>query len=237
MTAILDKIRKLLALSKSANANEAAAAAAAAQRLMQEHRIAEAELETGGPTETAQLAADPIDRFGKRSILWKELLCGSLVRLHGCKCWKVSNWTGPNVCERKLQIVGRPSDIASVRYLYAWLTSEIERLAQRDARGRGAKYAASYRWGAVRGAIAAMRAADTAVRSEANPAALVKLDARATEAEAASAAIASNIKPAHKSSAQFDADGYTRGVAAGRGLHTGAKLGAATGARLLGGSS
>lgn len=235
MSSILDKIRKLLALSKSASANEAAAAAAVAQRLMQEHRIAEAELETGEPTETAQLSADPIDTFGKRSVYWKEQLCGGLLRLHGCKGWKETTWTG-NTCVRRLQIVGRASDVANVRYLYAWLTSEIERLAQRDTKGRGAKYGASYRSGAVRGSLSAMAAADVAVRATANPAALVRLDAREQEAAAAAAASA-DPRPARKSAAKLDAEAYRRGVTAGHGLHTGAKLGAATGARLLGSGS
>lgn len=237
MSAILDKIRKLLTLSaKSSNANEAAAAAAAAQRLMQEHRIAEAELETGEPTETAQLAADPLETFGWRSILWKEQLCGALMKLHGCKGWKLSRWeNGTRV--RRLQIVGRPSDVASVRYLYAWLTSEIERLAQRDAKGRGAGYVSSFRLGAVRGALAAMHGADRAARANANPAALVRLDAREAEAEAVAATAAGDIRPARKSDAQIDSNAYTRGISAGRTLHTGAELEAATGGRLLGDGS
>ena len=236
MTGVIDKIRKLLSLSaKSTNANEAAVAAAAAQRLMTEHRIAEAELEIGEAQETAQLAADPLDNFGHRSIVWKEMLCGGLLRLHGCKGWKQSTWHNGQVV-RQLRIVGRPSDVASVRYLYAWLTSEITRLAQREARGRGAKYAASFRVGAVRGAIAAMENADHEARSTANPAALLKLDARAAESAAAAASAAGDVKPARKTSGSLDSDAYARGVSAGRQLHTGAKLGPSA-ARLLGGGS
>src|SRR5690242_18776335 len=41
---VMDKVRKLIALSGSSNVHEAEVAAAAAQRLMLEHKIAESEI-------------------------------------------------------------------------------------------------------------------------------------------------------------------------------------------------
>ncbi len=235
MSSIIEKIRKLLALSKSTNANEAAAAAAKAQRLMTEHQIAEAELESGEQHERATLADDPIDTFGWQTPQWKERLCGSLVQLNGCMCWKLSRWErGTRV--RKVQIVGRPSDVATVRYLYAWLTAEIERLAQRNTKGRGRDYANSYRMGAVVGCVSAMQAADRQARQTAPSAALVRLDAREEEARAVAAQLQLDIKKARPSAAARDQEAYRAGVRDGAQLHTGAKLGE-TGARLLGSGS
>jgi hypothetical protein len=235
MSAIIDKIRKLLSLSKSSNANEAAAAAAAAQRLMTEHQIAEAELECGEQHERATLADDPIDTFGWQTPLWKEQLLGSLVQLNGCMSWKQSRWEN-GTCVRKVQIVGRPSDVATVRYLYAWLTVEIERLAQRDAKGRGRSYANSYRVGAVTGCVSAMRIADRQARQTAPSAALVRLDAREEEARTVAAQLELDIKKARPAAFERDEEAYRAGVRAGAQLHTGAKLGEA-GARLLGSGS
>lgn len=233
MSQILDKIRKLLALSKSDNANEAAAAAGAAQRLMQEHRIAEAELEGDSePQERASLATDPIDTFGEQAPIWKGSLCNGLTKLHGCECWTSSKRDGARVV-RCMLIVGRPSDVASVRYLYAWLVSEIERLAQRHAMGKGRTFANSYRMGAVAGCLEAMRGANRDVRAKATGEALVRIDARALESQSVLGSLGLNLRQ-RSTSARLKRDAYERGQAAGRGLHSGAKLGASTGARLLG---
>lgn len=236
MTAIIDKIRKLLALSKSSNANEAAAAAAKAQRLMTEHQVAEAELEAfEAPAETASVSDDPLDRFGLRVPLWKELLSAKLATLHGCRTWKHSTWTTRSDMKRHMRIAGRPSDVASVRYLYAWLTSEIERMAHAKSAGRGRDYAKSYRLGAVQGCIAAMREANGVARAAATPGALVRLDARIVEANALLTHL--DIADAHKPKVSLDGKAFDQGSRDGRGLHTGAKLTAVTGARLLGDGS
>lgn len=234
-TAILEKLRKLLALAKSDNANEAAAAAAAAQRLMTEHQISEAELEVGGPQEQASVADDPLDTFGARSQTWKEVLSTNIARLHGCKVWREKAWVPAQRrwAETRIRIVGRPSDVATVRYLYAWLTTVIERLVQANARGRGQRYAYSYRVGAVNGCIEAMQAAHREAREQATETALVKVDARLEEAEAETARTQGHIRPARGATFKRDPDAYQRGLVAGRSLHTGAQLGVSTGGRLL----
>ena len=49
--AIIEKVQKLLALSQSQNANEAAAAAAAANKLIDQYRLSESDLEVQGQAE------------------------------------------------------------------------------------------------------------------------------------------------------------------------------------------
>lgn len=234
MTPIIEKIRKLLALSKSSNANEAAAAAAAAQRLMAEHQIAEAELEVGdGPRESACKSADPIDAFGEQAPTWKGVLCQGLADLLGCEVWLEWVKKPGGGLGRLMQVVGRPSDVASLRYLYAWLVSEIERLTQKHAKGKGRTYANSYRLGAVHGCLDAMQTANREVRAKASGEALVRVDERAAESEAVIAALGLNLRTTSRRS-RSNAEAYERGQRAGRGLHTGAALGASSGARLLG---
>lgn len=229
---ILDKIRKLLSLAKSDNEHEAAAAAAAAQRLMTEHDISEAELPAPSePAETPSL--DMLTTFGSVVPAWLGGLAAGLSKLQHCKCWSSR---GPDGAWR-LSIVGTPSDVATVRYLYAWLHSEIERHAQKYARGGGRSYADSYRKGCVSGALEAMALAVREVRATATGNALVKIDARAA-ASAAYVEESLGISLRKKSSARIkDGDAY------GRGRQHGAHMGqrnaqlAATGTRMLGGKS
>lgn len=224
--AILEKIRKLLALSKSDNANEAAVAAAAAQRLMTEHQIAEAELGGSADDERAQREIDPLFTGSSEMPMWLNILSFNLAQLNGC-----ITWIGRDANRRKvITIVGRPSDVASVRYLFAWLRLEIDRLTRRHAHGKGRTYATSYRKGCVSGVVAAMRETTKVARQQASGAALVKLDARLIDAAALAPAGMANGK---NIGIRADRDAYERGQAAGRRIHTGSSLGAG-GARLLG---
>ena len=56
---ILDRVKKLLALSTSSNVNEAATAAAAAQKLMLEHRLTEADVSDTQEGQMFELSPDP----------------------------------------------------------------------------------------------------------------------------------------------------------------------------------
>jgi hypothetical protein len=224
MQSMIEKIKKLLALSQSSNANEAAVAAAAAQRLMAQHQIAEAEL--GGEVE--EKAAKEVDPLFEAKTLpgWLNMLSAGLCRQNSVFVWVHKRADGKSyVC-----ICGRPSDVANVRFLFAYLRSEIERLVQVECRGKGRSIMDSYRKGAVVGAIEAMDAAREEVRAQATGAALLKVDGRLAEARAAAAL--GKTKPAARVGLA-DAGAYYAGKTAGGHLHGSAQLGAA-GGRLLG---
>lgn len=137
MTALSDiiaKVQKLRRLATSSNANEAAAAAAAADRIIQEHALSEAQLEASGehvaelPTE----AKDPLHVFrGGRTPAWHLRLCVELARHYGCALY-VEGFRYPNgrKAEEHVKIVGRSSDVEALRFMYSWLSVEVERLAQ-----------------------------------------------------------------------------------------------------------
>ena len=120
---ILDRVKKLLALSTSSNVNEAANAAAAAQKLMLEHRLTEADvsdIQEGQMFELSMGAAG----FDSR---WKFVLVTSVARSFFCEA------VGLRVGKRrKVRIVGLREDAAIAARVFRYLHSEINRLAKAE---------------------------------------------------------------------------------------------------------
>jgi hypothetical protein len=119
---ILDRIRKLLELSKDPdNENEAAAAAGAAQKLMEKHRIEEAMLDrtpADEPIENERLDG----KWRGRGTTWKQRLAGALAKTNQCRIYFSGGAT---------RLVGRPSDMATVRYMYEYLIRELTGLGKK----------------------------------------------------------------------------------------------------------
>jgi Protein of unknown function (DUF2786) len=255
-TNVIEKIAKLRRLATSTNVNEAAAAAAAADRLMQEHGIAEAQLEAAGeaPKENPVEDLSPLAFWqGKHTPSWQVQLGARLVSHYGCSCYlgRATREINPGQWARgaTLCIIGRPSDIASVRYMYTWLTVEISRLASLNA-GNGRAWINSFRLGAVSGVIEAMRAEKAKVMADAraeagvhtgngegaivaaNPnasAALVLIDNRAAEALKVRDALHGKMGKGRSSRGPSDGGGYHEGRTAGARLgaqHSAGKLNA-----------
>jgi hypothetical protein len=170
---ILERIRKLRALSRSASAHEAAAAAAIAEKLIAEHGIAEAMLDAGDGEEDIG-DHDPLDVMAAgRFVHWKSYLLSNLCDLHGCAhCYAVEGG------RRVAVFFGRRSDVDIVKDLYGWLSSEVERLSSKAARGKSKEWTSSYRLGCVRGIGDAMLAAQKRARKDAPSMALAVLDGR-----------------------------------------------------------
>lgn len=126
---VIDRIRKLLELSKSTNEHEAALAAANAAALMLENQIEEAELDNSvGAAESATeevIASDP------KRVQWKLTLIHGLADSLGGFCFFLNRsyrQIGIDaVC--KYKVIGTPSVINTVKYMFAYLVPEVERLA------------------------------------------------------------------------------------------------------------
>lgn len=134
MDRLLDKVRKLLELSrKNDNVHEASAAAAKAQQLMEEHRITEAMLEAGKPVVERieeSIEMDVLEEGRKRYVdAWRWHLASTLCAINGCAWFQYEDEKGI----AHLHLIGRRSDIEAVRYLYRYLTLEILRLCQEGA--------------------------------------------------------------------------------------------------------
>lgn len=121
---IVERIRKLLALSQSANEHEAAAAAARAAELMAAHQLHAATLTQAAPD---PIGAHEIDRGG-HAVSWRGILANGIAQSFGCRMyWKQGRQDGARYA--RTMVVGRAGDVDGVRYMYLYLSSEIERLA------------------------------------------------------------------------------------------------------------
>lgn len=149
LKSVLEKVAKLRALAAGAGTQaEAEAAAAQAAALIAKYQIAESEVETfSRPEEMAE--GDNLWSSTGRNERWRSLLACGLGEDYGCAV--VYSTSDSGVVYR---IVGRPSDVEIVRYMFAWLSAEILRLADRE---RGLAARNGFRLGAVAGVLRAMR--------------------------------------------------------------------------------
>lgn len=233
---VIDKVKKLLRLSTSDNVNEAAAAAARAQSLMDEHRIDQAMFDVsddgGEPAETDEDVVDhdqdPVE-VGRAIASWKGQLLMAVCAVNACKCYRgYQAFEGRYV--RNLCIIGRPSDVAMVKHLYAYLAHEIERLCRKENRSYGRTWMNSFRLGAVsevsrRLRLAAKNTQDERRKAlEGNTKALAVLDRALVRIEQRSADVEKwakeNMNLRNRSSGRSNRDwsGYEAGKEAGRSI-------------------
>lgn len=131
---IQDVLRKVTGLrnlaAKAGTVAEAEAAAARADALIHKYRLSEADVESASteapkeaPTEGAPLA-ESMTQIPK----WHRRLVCILADHYGCFMWT----SGCRGYKWKIRIVGRPSDVEVVRYMFAWISTEIARFAQNE---------------------------------------------------------------------------------------------------------
>lgn len=143
---IIERVRKLLALSESPNEHEAAQAVALAHKLMEKHAISEAMLDTETPPDvTEQELMEPKSRLD----LWRHHLATSLGHYHRCETYWSLRKRG-SFKTFAIQIVGAKSDIDAVRYLFDYCVRQVNRLAEQHA-GKGRVWVDNYRVGVVQG--------------------------------------------------------------------------------------
>lgn len=231
---IIEKVQKLLALSKSSNANEAAAAAAVANRLIDQYRLSQIDLETDTSAEMDPVEEDSdfVYESGKVTA-WKQTLVSVLARHYGCAYWINCTYdTGRKVSHFKL--VGKRSDIGITRYMFSWLMLECQRLADLEAKGCGRVFIASYCMGFVNGVAQQLQASRVEAQKEASSAAIVKIDARAAASKEAMYKLHTNLRPSRSiSQAQVNGTAFAMGQQKGSNIHLGARI-ASGGPRLLG---
>lgn len=241
----IDKARKLLALATSDNPNEAAQAAARAQEILDRHEITQAMLEVddedGEEVENFADKGAPLESAGSIAT-WKACLARSVSEANQCKVF-TSRATG----KRTIEIIGRPSDVQKVRYLFAYLTHETDRLVKRDARGCGRTWANNYRHGVVDTLSKALKAtrAKVAVDMRAaadNSLALVRIDNALAKLDERTAAVELYAKANLRlrmgsSSSRGNKGARERGREAGKEIKIGGARGAlGSGQRWVGGS-
>lgn len=232
LTSVIDRVQKLLALSKSQNANEAANAAAAANRLIDQYRLSEADLEsTFQNIEPIEEDEGYIYESGRINP-WKSTLVNVLVRHYGLAHWNDADWsTGRQVS--RFRLVGRKSDITIAKYMFAWLTAECQRLSDQEAKGKGRIYVGSYCLGFVNGVSTQLRLSRAEVQKDATSAAIVKIGGRSEAAKSFMYSLHNLRSKRSGGSSHIDHNAFSAGKSKGESLHLGSSLGAG-GTKLLG---
>ncbi len=243
MQDIISKVQKLRRLATSSNVHEAAAAAAAADRLIQEHRLHESEIEgqAGAVEEKPTEDYEPlIVGTSTHTATWRYRLALNLAHHYDVACfygWRKNLASGQ--VDRTLHLIGRKSDVETVRYQDAYFTLEIERLARTSGlRGRAALN--SFRQGAVAGLLEAMRASKQAVMQEARAdankqSAAIVLASRYAESKTAMDKLHPDLKSGRALPSNVsNYDAFAAGRRAGAGLYTGGQIAGGGATRVLG---
>lgn len=229
---ILDKVRKLLKLAgNNPNAEEAALAAAKAQELILRHKLdmasIDVEAEAQEPVQ-GMFAHDPLEESLAGGKTWRGRLAVILCRQNACCPVKVG---------QSLRIIGTASNVATVRYLYAYVVLEIERLMRQwvlECGGRVGKTPRNnFRTGAVSGVAERFKELERKVRHEyAGTMALVRVD---QEAQRLAAFVETQkLRNGARPHQQYDARGYEAGRAAGRTISFNKQVGGRGGRLALG---
>lgn len=183
LSSVIAKIVKLRALaSNNSSENEVKAATSAADRLMQEYRISQAEIEATDSSQCEPFVQLCVSEGGRRTA-WRETLLGALVEHYGC-CFYYSSYRS-RIMGKGVQsytVIGRKSDTDIVQYMFSWLESEISRLCRWHSGGKGVGYAASWLVGCAQGVrrqFADLREAQRAAATQSS--AMVLLDSRCGE--------------------------------------------------------
>lgn len=162
---VLEKLRKLLRLSKSENIHEAAAAAAAAQRLMSRHAIDSSMVDPAGQDQAEEA-------FGNDFIYTCSGILPSWVLTLGYGVVEAIRLRGSYNSTRAASYFrawGPLDQIAMARETMGWLSGEIERLCTEDMAkrsGMGRAYWTAWRLGCAQTIAARLEAEAEKVREE-----------------------------------------------------------------------
>jgi hypothetical protein len=119
---------------------------------------------------------------------WKGSLAMVLAKANACQVYMSGSGSFKSY-RPAIAIVGRPSDADKVRYLYAYLVRETERLCEREGRGCGRTWRNNFRYGVVEAIGEALKASKQRAADElrreagADLFALVKVDRALTRVE------------------------------------------------------
>lgn len=188
---IVEKVKRLLALSQSSNINEAANAAAIANKYIVQYRLRQADLieQSQGTVQPDPIVDDPEPMYmSARVIPWKLQLASVLAQHYGCAIWNDKedrrvNGRGTS----RFRLVGRSVDVNFTKQMFAWLVNEIQRHADVECLGMGHPTHASYCKGAVKGIenlLGETRASQLNVANQASRTkAIARMDNRFQEAQ------------------------------------------------------
>jgi hypothetical protein len=221
---VVDRVQKLLALSKSSNANEAANAAGLANKLIDTYRLSVADLEVQGEViEPIEEDGGYIYETGKLTP-WKHQLMHRLISHYGLAHFNDNIYPGGRKVSR-FKVIGRKSDITVAKYMFVWLTTECQRLANVEAKGMGRIYVSSYCEGFVSGVSEQLKASRSEVQRDASSEAIVLVNARSEEAKSFMNSLHNLIHDKTVSQRRVNYGASAQGQKQGQSLHLGQSLG------------
>lgn len=139
---VIEKVKKLLSLhNNNTSLNEASNAYKVAQKLLAEHRLSMADIESASDLKEENIGvSDHCLYEGKRRITWRVRLASIVARNNGCDVLLY----GGNI-----RLVGRDSDFVIVKWLYDSIETQIEAMAKHTCKGMGKGYSNDFKLGAV----------------------------------------------------------------------------------------
>lgn len=171
----IEKAVKLLRLAQSSNQHEAALAASRAQEIMDRFKLEglSADYATDAPKPSEPIkdfCADLMDP-GTQVETWKARLASVVAKVNECKIYIRKTRNIRYEITAGFAIVGRASDAQTVRYIYSWLSHEVDRLAGIHCAGYGRTFFNNFRIGAVEAVCdkleAARKATEATMKQEA----------------------------------------------------------------------
>lgn len=205
----IDKALKLLRLAKSSNQHEAALAAAQAQRIIDEHKLDieaidyDAQDKERDAEEVRDFGyADPLDKYSHESThRWYLQLASIVARANGCHTIYANRIFNEELnAGCMIKIVGHPSDVQTVRYLYAVLKGEVQRITKENTKGNSWAYRRAFSLGVVDTISRKLSEQKQATQKEArqkfehNPMALVRVNAALAKIEKRTLAVSQYIE-------------------------------------------
>lgn len=115
---IIEKIRKLLALANSSNEHEAALAASHAQRLLSEHNLAMADIESGHKPQSADKVEATVSKTLPK---WVRHLSAGVCTAFDCQAIH-------HPALGKMTFIGVGADVQIAAYTFAYLDKTVRRL-------------------------------------------------------------------------------------------------------------
>lgn len=220
---IIAKAKKLIALrDRGSTPQEAEAAARVLAKFIDKHRISVAQLETESGDVEACVVDESEPLFAFRNLqLYRRVLCEVLCEHYGVAWWQRTVRVGRNqrgnIYNRGLYMCGRPSDIVLVRYMFAWLGTEAERLGRKQADGRVARK--SFCLGFVSGLRAQLAAARVTVEQKHG---LVLRNRLSQAAEALQSAL--DLTDLRTRNPRVDREAFENGKRTGKAIHLGERI-------------
>lgn len=118
---IVEKLKKVLALTTSPMEGEAQAAASKLEELLTLHNLSMADLEMKGKVEKAGVQENDHD-LGKAAFTWKLNLAEGIANFYYCHPMV-------NRREKTVRFIGRKDNVESLKVLYSWLIDQIKRIS------------------------------------------------------------------------------------------------------------